>query len=323
MRFLVFLAVFIAHATTVYAAEHKCDFKHFKDNVRFGQSIEMDMAILSIIDQSNWERGGKQIAAGGGYGGISGNASYEEFHETRKELYKKFKYEDKSRYTTSYLADSLSDNGLEAYLACLEGTRHGLSVEVVKVTDTRVRISVAWNPSPSQPEAIDITIGKLIGAEKPDDPVTTLKRGIRKFLDFDRKPNSEFSVTIDSPIVSSEARDIPKPLKLPEGTILLNSKFWLAAPEYESSNDQRVNRTWLAEIPKNKETKEQIATFTFGGPQSVMTDVFPDGSYEAYIVFHGKREGGGRRKIGVSRFQLGGCKGEIPCTHAVSTKRVF
>lgn len=101
-------------------AQSKCDIEAFKSANSGSKRIDYHLAILSLVNSSNYYTNSNDFAATFNYFGIPLGGSFSDF-EQRRDTYKSiYSKQINSSYNTSWNVSQLDDVGLVAYQKCLQ-----------------------------------------------------------------------------------------------------------------------------------------------------------------------------------------------------------
>ncbi len=329
MRKLPIFIAFVATLTfpNITLAEQHCNFASFKDNTKFDQTISEKVNYLKIIDKTMFDSmksdSSYKAFMSGSFGLFDGSADFSKFNVKRNTFFKKIKYNRNFDSATSFTSNSLNDNGLKAYLSCLEANQNGLFVKVVRATESSVEISLLWKPSLAAPSNIDINVKQLTGAdsEKGKFP-KSLKRGQRIYVRIDRESDKEFYLNIGSPDTNDHRILIDKEYVAPESIRVFHTQAWADANSYSTAptNSHRyVNRSWVVDLASFH--RELQFSFSQGGKGEMFTDVRRNGEFRVWMAYLGKDYlDPSWRIIGESRRQLTNCAQS--CNFWITTRRI-
>jgi len=170
------LAVFllVPCGSRAHAQVLACDADAFKNRDETQMSREYRAAFLKSIDRTRFEQLKSSSAGGGGFSiagiGLSGNASYEEFHQKREQELLRVGYQQSVDEALHYVRNSFDGPGARAYNACIAGLvalnqRRGLSMWVQDATDDALTVKIHWRPTAGVTARINVaTDVQLIGS---------------------------------------------------------------------------------------------------------------------------------------------------------------
>jgi hypothetical protein len=92
--------------------------------------------------------------------GLSGNASYEEFHQKREKELSRVGYQQSVDEALHYVRNSFDGPAAQTYNACIAGLvalqRRGLSMWVLNTTDDAVKVNIHWRSTAGVTARINI-----------------------------------------------------------------------------------------------------------------------------------------------------------------------
>jgi hypothetical protein len=148
--------LFAMFGTPAYRQVLACDAEAFKNHDETQMSREYRAAFLKSIDRSKFDELKSSSGGGGGFSiagiSLSGNATYEEFHQKREQELLRVGYQQSVDEALHYVRNSFDGPGARAYNACIAGLvalqqRRGLSMWVQDASDDAVTVKIHWRPT--------------------------------------------------------------------------------------------------------------------------------------------------------------------------------
>lgn len=147
LRLFTLCLIITTAAGASIAAE--CNVGDFKAKDSGQLSVIQKLSYLNRMTEEEFSRRKQEADTGGQYGIISGYGTFSDMKEDTQKRMSEISFDQYGKYEKAWAQSSLDDNGLKAYVECLEH-QGGFNLVVSSITKQNFKLIVSWSPGFNQ-----------------------------------------------------------------------------------------------------------------------------------------------------------------------------
>lgn len=226
MARLILIAALTCVPQVAYSQSEKCSDALISDKVMWSYDIRVKLAILQLIDNSNFETKKREFSSGmklpvDGIP-IDTFTNFSDFREARRKEFSRYSFDLDSEEAANFASESVPPAAFKAYVECLKykaSSQHGVHLFPELVTPNYIEVDLVWNSPPPVAEG-QLSI-QLSGGEFTSQPPAlmapqtvaplTIKRNSGEDLRLTVAANGLKPARINFPFVKPVAEIKPEP----------------------------------------------------------------------------------------------------------------